>query len=204
VLAGVNGSGKSSIHGEMLLAQGATVYNPDHYARMFREQHPILSQAEANSQAWYLGVRLLRYAMDADHDFTFETTLAGTTITTELERAQALGHRLSIWYVGLADVEDNIRRVRQRHQQGGHDIPEADIRRRFLQSPANLVRLLGVVCDLVVFDNTADRDPTEGKTPELDEILRVRDRNIVSAVPVVECPDWARWIVERSIEEFAA
>ena len=63
VLAGVNGSGKSSIGGAILHARRVEYYNPDTAARRLREIHPSLTQTAANSHAWVLGRQMLEKAI---------------------------------------------------------------------------------------------------------------------------------------------
>ena len=178
VLAGVNGSGKSSIAGELILDEGAPYYNPDVEAREILAQGLAADQREANSLAWKLGVMGLSRAIDTGGSFTLETTLASSTIRSELERAAYLGtHRLVIWYVGLATVADNIRRVRERHVRGGHDIPVEDIKRRFEISPRNLMRLMEVVTDCM-------SSTTQPKPPSISLAvpMRPRVRSSVSSI----------------------
>ena len=55
VLAGTNGAGKSSIGGELLVAEGVGFHNPDEAARKLRAANPGLSEAEANGLAWQQG-----------------------------------------------------------------------------------------------------------------------------------------------------
>ena len=87
VLAGTNGAGKSSIAGAMFLAKGAGYFNPDEAAARIRHARPQLSQAEANSQAWYQGKRLLQRTIAERLSFAFETTLGGNTIPALHSRA---------------------------------------------------------------------------------------------------------------------
>ena len=58
-LAGVNGSGKSSIGGATLTSYGVEYYNPDIAAQKLREIHPNMTQYIANSHAWILGREML-------------------------------------------------------------------------------------------------------------------------------------------------
>src|SRR5260221_605369 len=123
VLAGTNGAGKSSLMGAMLLQQGVEYSNPDHAAQRILSVNPGISQANANSAAWYEGKRLLERAITERLDFAFETTLGGKTITNLLDKALLEGVEVRVWYVGLEGVERHIARVRSRVAQGGHDIP---------------------------------------------------------------------------------
>ena len=59
-----------------------------------------------------------------------------------LAEAAKRGIEVRVFFVGLDSAEAHIERVRQRVDAGGHDIPEADIRRRYRHSLINLVTLL--------------------------------------------------------------
>ena len=136
VLAGANGAGKSSIGGEALREAGVEFFNPDQAARRIRAAQPGLTPTEANSAAWHQGRRLLETAIAGHLDFAFETTLGGETMTALLERAAETGLEVRIWYAGLDGPALHLERVRRRVAKGGHDIPEADVRRRYDAEPA--------------------------------------------------------------------
>src|SRR3954454_17280943 len=134
VLAGVNGAGKSSIGGAVIRASGSDYFNPDEAARTLIAANPGLEQVQANAAAWRQGKRLLERAVAERLDFAFETTLGGGTMTRILADAAAAGYEVRIFYVGLANPELHLERVHRRVQTGGHDIPEADVRRRWRHS----------------------------------------------------------------------
>src|ERR1700756_274384 len=142
VSAGVNGAGKSSIVGATIRDKGGEYYNPDEAAREIMAANPGLGQTEANAAAWEQGRKLLERAIDQRLDFTFETTLGGNTMPRLLAEAASRGIEVRVFYVGLASADAHIERVGQRVRAGGHDIPEADIRRRYRHSLLNLVHLL--------------------------------------------------------------
>ena len=68
-------------------------------------------------------------------------------------------------------------RVRQRVRQGGHDIPESDIRRRYEHSRLNLVQLLPALAGLRVYDNSAVADPAAGRAPQPVLLLHMDARH---------------------------
>ena len=171
VIAGVNGAGKSSIGGATFREKGADYYNPDEATRKFISIDPTITQTEANSRAWHEGVSLLQRAMVSRQDFAFETTLGGTTIRDLLKKAATMGIEVHVWYVGLATPDLHIRRVRARVSRGGHDIPEARIRERYVKSKRNLIELLPSLTALRVFDNSAEADPSLGITPLPRQLL---------------------------------
>lgn len=63
--------------------------------------------------------------------FAFETTLAGIGYARKLSAWSDLGYSISLLFLRLPDVTHALDRVRARVVQGGHDIPEAVIRRWF-------------------------------------------------------------------------
>lgn len=205
VLAGVNGAGKSSIGGAHLRACGGEYHNPDEAARAAREASPGLSQAEANAFAWREGKRRLEAAIADGAAFTFESTLGGDSITRLLIEAAAAGATLRVWFAGLASVELHLRRVAARVRKGGHDIPEADIRRRWVGSHQNLVRLIPHVADLRVYDNSAEADPGEGHAPEPVLVLAIEERRLAHPTTpeaLVATPAWAKPLVYAAYAHF--
>lgn len=200
MLAGVNGAGKSSIGGAMLRASGADYYNPDEAARALMAANPGLDQTKANAAAWRQGKRLLEKAIRERMDFAFETTLGGSTMTRLLEEAAAEGVEVRIWYVGLASPEEHIARVAQRVSQGGHDIPETSIRRRWRHSRQNLIQLLPVITELRVYDNSGYADPAAGDAPTPRLVLHLAHGEIVGPPDLSATPQWAKPIVAAALK----
>ena len=200
VVAGINGAGKSSIVGATIRANGGAYYNPDEAARDIMAAHPGLNQTQANAAAWGQGRRLLQRAIDEGLDFTFETTLGGTTIPALLAEAAQRGIEVHVFFVGLEGAQTHIERVRQRVRAGGHDIPEADIRRRYRHSRINLLQLLPALTELRVYDNSANADPKSGYTPIPILILHLRHGRIVGPPDLSATPAWAKPIVAAALE----
>ena len=200
VLAGVNGAGKSSIIGEMLIRQGAAYFNPDEAARRIQIVNPGISQTRANSEAWQQGVRLLKRAIDERLNFAFETTLGGKTISGLLESAAISGIQIRIWFIGLMSPQLHISRVRSRVRRGGHAIPEERIRARYDQSRLNLIRLLPNLTELRIFDNSKEADPHEGKAPAMMPLLHLADRKIIHCCRLDETPEWAKPILMAAMK----
>jgi predicted ABC-type ATPase len=200
VLAGVNGAGKSSIAGAAFRNAGADYYNPDEAARRLRAARPALSQREANSLAWQQGKRLLEQAIAGRLDFAFESTLGASTIPSLLRDAASRGLAVNIWYVGLSSAELHLARVRSRVARGGHDIPEADIRRRYEHSRLNLIDLLPHVAALRMYDNSVEADPAAGKAPELALVLHMEKGKILNAGALGGTPEWAKPVVAAAMK----
>lgn len=211
VIAGVNGAGKSSVAGETFRQSGSDYYNPDEAARRLMTStavshqrrrpfvNPPLTQTEANSVAWHEGVRLLRRAIDEQLDFAFETTLGANTIPRLLLKGAKAGAEVYVWYVGLESPELHIARVKSRVVRGGHDISEADIRRRYEHSRINLIDLLPSLHALRVFDNSREADPARGQTPKPALVLSMERGIILEPKDLRQTPRWAKPIVAAAL-----
>ncbi len=116
-----------------------------------------------------------------------------------LERAADAGLHVRIWYGGLATPELHMARVRARVSRGGHDIPEADIRRRFDQSRLNLIRLFRRLAELRVVDNSTEADPAAGVPPRPVLLLHWRRGRILAPPSLRRTPDWAKPILAAAI-----
>jgi predicted ABC-type ATPase len=95
----------------------------------------------------------------ADHlahrrSFAFETTLSGVAYARQIPQWRTLGYAVALHFLALPDADMAVARVAQRVKQGGHDIHEAVIRRRFVAGLANLPRYCELVDDWDVYDNS--------------------------------------------------
>ena len=86
--------------------------------------------------------------------FTVETTLSGSTYLRLASRAKQAGFNVMVIFLGTTSVEINIERVKARVIKGGHDVPEADQRRRFPRTLANMKKLLPLADFAVLLDNS--------------------------------------------------
>ena len=183
----------------MLRAAGADYFNPDEAAREIRKASPALSQREANGLAWGKGRDLLRRAIDERKDFVFESTLGAHTIPAMLAEAADAGAAVHIWFVGLDTVDRHLARVRARVKAGGHDIPEADIRRRYETSRENLAWLMPKVASLRIYDNSIEADPASGKAPQPRLLLHLEGGRIVAPRDLRATLDWAKPLAAKAM-----
>lgn len=144
ILGGPNGSGKSSIVDA--LKPVGTFVNADATARRIAPMGP----EAASLAAGRLVVRQLDALIRDRASFVYETTLSGLQPIGVMRRAKQAGYEIGIVFVILATVELNIQRV----AQGGHDIPETVIRRRYGKTFANLAAGVALADEVVVLDNT--------------------------------------------------
>ncbi len=188
VIAGVNGAGKSSIVGAYIRDNGGEYFNPDEVARSLIADNPSISSDEASAEAWKTGFAQLLQAIENDADYTFETTLGGNSIASELHRVIDLGRQVRIFYCGLSSPELHIERVAARVVRGGHDIPSEKIYERWKNSVLNLIGLIPGCYALRVFDNSAPSDEN-GPNPLC---LFSLSNGEFDSDPLHDMPEWAK------------
>jgi len=93
-------------------------------------------------------------------------------------------------------------RVRARIAAGGHEIPEAMIRKRWNTSRRNLIALMPHLTELKLFDNSEEGDPAKGTIPSPALLLHwARGRVIAPESSQLEkTPEWAKAIVARALQ----
>ena len=201
VLAGVNGAGKSSIGGHLLERAGLAWFNPDTFARELVADTGC-GQLEANAIAWQEGMRRLDAALHNGTSHAFETTLGGRTVPARILDATR-SHDVILWFCGLASPEQHLARVRARVASGGHDIPEAKIRERWLTAQLNLIALMPHLSQLQVYDNSRDvdvGDPIPDPMLVL-ELIAGQCTWPTGAEAMAKTPEWAKALVEAAVPQ---
>jgi len=133
IIAGPNGAGKTTFANEILRRrpEAFEFVNADEIARR------ITGPMTEGSRDLLAGRAMLTRLEDLTalgRDVALETTLATLSHARRIEAWRAKGYRVELIYLRLSVVEDSLARVRRRVAMGGHDIREADIRRRFQRS----------------------------------------------------------------------
>jgi len=195
-----NGAGKSSIGGAFAGDSGAPYFNPDEGARRILAANPATTHRDANSAAWLEGKRLLERAIAERLDVAIETTLGGNTLPTLLDEAFRRGIEVRVWFIGVASADLCLARVRARVAKGGHDIPEADIRRRYDSGRINLLRLLPRLTELLLYDNSTEADPDSGLAPRPRQLLHLDNGRIVGQPDLTKTPRRAKPLLKTAIE----
>jgi predicted ABC-type ATPase len=88
-------------------------------------------------------------------DFAFETTMSGLAHVQRLKRWQAAGYRVEIIFLRLPSPRLALSRVAARVKQGGHDVADEDVLRRFDRGWRNFEKVYGPLADSwTVYDNS--------------------------------------------------
>jgi predicted ABC-type ATPase len=96
----------------------------------------------------------------------FESTLSGLGYLSRLRRWKRAGYRIEIVYLSLPSPNLALRRIAGRVRQGGHDVPKADVIRRFQRSRENFQSRYRLLADVwTVYDNAGDQPELLDKGP---------------------------------------
>ena len=155
IIAGPNGAGKTVFATEFLPneADCPNFINADLIAAGLS---PFRSEATA-VRAGKLMLNMIDDYVRRGESFSFETTLSGRVYARLIPIWQTLGYWVKLFFLQLPAPEMAIARVRQRVAEGGHNVPEEVIRRRFHAGRRNFESIYrGLVNEWVVYDNSGD------------------------------------------------
>jgi predicted ABC-type ATPase len=150
VIAGSNGSGKSTFTRYTQEILGVPVIDPDLEARIIRPDAPEKAAIAGGKQAL---LRARTYLAN-NESFAVETTLSGNTYLKMMTSAKQEGWQVNLIYVGVNDVQINIKRVAQRVARGGHNVLQQDVHRRYTRSLANLATAIQKADQTIIYDNS--------------------------------------------------
>lgn len=131
LLAGPNGAGKTTfINGFLRRRPEPFRYvNPDEVARGLAGEG-----AARDLTAGRLVLERLDQLFVERADVVLETTLASRSHAMRIRKWKAAGYRAELVYLRPPSADFSVMRVARRVAQGGHDIPEQTLRRRFALS----------------------------------------------------------------------
>jgi predicted ABC-type ATPase len=171
VIAGPNGAGKTTFALNYLprIADCRNFVNMDMIAYGISPLDSMAVQLEAGR----LFLKEVHKNIDRRVDFAFETTLAGRSYMNLLKKLKEDRWKIVLFFLWIPDAEFSKNRVRERVQDGGHDVPDNAIIRRFPRIMYNLVHLYIAMCDKVVcYDNS-------GPDPVLAFVQEEKEREIL-------------------------
>jgi len=187
VVAGPNGSGKTSLTVKVLLhkwIEGCTYINPDNIARDvygdWNSQDAVIAAAKYAEAERERCLRLRE-------DMAFESVLSATDKIDFIKRAKGEGYFVRLFFVGTDHPSINAARVAQRVMEGGHDVPIPKIISRYSKSIANCAAAAAFADRAYIYDNSAD-----GEEPKL--LFRTVEGKIIKVYEAIH--DWAQMIVE--------
>ena len=152
IIAGPNGAGKTTFAREFLPneANCPIFVNADLIAAGLSPFAPELAAFKAGR----IMLESIAEHVKRGESFAFETTLSGLTYTQMIPAWRAAGYVVKLIFLSLPEVEIAVERVAARVSQGGHNIPEDVIRRRFTHGIRNFERYKALVNSWQLYDNS--------------------------------------------------
>jgi len=159
IVAGCNGAGKTTASFTILpdILNCREFINADEIAKGLSPFQPEKVAIEAGK----IMLGRIAYLLQENASFAFETTLAAKTYKNIITKAQTAGYNVILLLFWLQTVELAKKRVQKRVAEGGHNIGQEVIERRYFSGIRNLFDIyLPIANEVLIFDNS------EGK-PEL-------------------------------------
>lgn len=187
MVAGPNGAGKTTMTLE-LMRNCSMLYefvNADEIARGLAPKHPESVTLSASK----LMIKRLNELLDDNRSVVFETTASGTNYIKHLKAAKAQKYAIYMCFLWLCKPEEAVKRVAQRVTQGGHNVPEKSIVRRYYAGIKNFILpYLPLADDAVLIDNSVDENVSK-------KIIARKTKN--NSLDILDKAVW------RKIEEIA-
>ncbi len=172
VIAGPNGSGKTSITKKILQhdwIEECEYINPDDIAKnIFGDWN----NKEAVLKAAILSTKMREDFINAGKSLIFETVLSADDKVEFIKKAKTKGYFIRLFFVGTDSPTINAGRITKRVMEGGHDVPISKIISRYSKSIANCCVCSTIVDRVYLYDNSVDFDE-----PKL--LFRISDGKIL-------------------------
>lgn len=153
IIAGPNGSGKTTF---------AKLFLPDYVSCPNFVNADLIAQGLAPFEPRAAAIQAGKLVLQQIHeyarrgaDFAFETTLSGKSYVRLLSELQSKGYALHLFFLWIPSPELAIARIKDRVAEGGHHVPAADVRRRFVRGLNNFFKMFESILDSwMLFDNS--------------------------------------------------
>lgn len=154
LIAGPNGSGKSTFARELISRLGGSLpfINTDDIARELGDWNHPSNQFQAGREA----LRRIKRLLAARTSFVHETTLSGFAQFAFAAEARGNGWFVDFTYIFVSDWTLSADRVAARVARGGHDVPLADLERRYARSLENFWSMIHLSSEWDLLDNSGE------------------------------------------------
>lgn len=127
--AGPNGVGKTTLAHRIMSNYRMSFLNSDDIAAEIGDKSEM--QTGRIFMQRFDNILLLR------ESFAMESTISGRGHLSLMNAVHRAGYKIIMIYTFIDNVEQNLARVKQRKNSGGHDVPESVIKSRYVRSIKN-------------------------------------------------------------------
>ena len=156
IIAGPNGAGKTTFALRYLpqIADCRNFVNADFLAYGLSPLNSLSVQFEAGR----LFLREIYANISKRIDFAFETTLAGRSQINLVKKLREDNWQIILFFLWIPNATFSRNRIRERVRQGGHDIPDETIIRRYSRVMYNFIKIYLPLCDKIIcYDNSGPK-----------------------------------------------
>lgn len=153
IISGCNGAGKTTVSYTILpeIIECKEFVNADEIAKGLSPFQPEKVAFESGR----IMINRINELLKENESFAFETTLSTRSYRNKIIQAKKQGYTVTLLFFWLNNIELAKERVRIRVKEGGHNIPEKVIERRYLQGIYNLFDIyLPIIDGALIFDNS--------------------------------------------------
>jgi len=111
IIAGANGSAKTT------------------FAKQMSPEDPSKARIAAGKKV----INLLTECLKQGKNIAIESTLSGSFLEKHIRELKKFGYKISLTFIFLASRELCIERIKSRVMKGGHDVPDEDVKRRYIR-----------------------------------------------------------------------
>jgi len=175
IIAGPNGSGKTTF-AKMFLPEYAKCGNFINADLIAQGLSPFSPEKAALKSGKLVLEQIKQYSASLT-DFGFETTLSGKLYANLIKGLKKRGYNVHIYFLWVPNPEVSLARIKERVAEGGHNIPKADVIRRYTRSIDNFFQIYRNLSDYwMLFDNSGQvpkviADNTDGSIKISNEAL---------------------------------
>jgi predicted ABC-type ATPase len=188
IIAGPNGSGKTSITSKLLnheWLENSIYINPDIIAQ---EKFGDWNSKEAIMQSVLYCEEIREKSLKEKQSLIFETVLSAPDKIDYIKRAKAAGFFIRLFFVSTETPIINAARIAKRVMEGGHDVPISKVVSRYQRAISNALIASKIVDRSYFYDNSIDNQ-------EARLLFRTTDGNLAKKYQQ-EIPLWATNILE--------
>ena len=188
VIAGPNGSGKTTITSKILRhewLEDAVYVNPDQVAQ---DKFGDWNSPEAVMQAAQYCEALREECLHKQQSLIFETVLSSEGKVDFIRRAKEAGYFIRLFFVSTNHPSINAARIAQRVMEGGHDVPITKVISRYQKSVVNCKRCSALADRMYIYDNYID-------DADARLLFRMTDGQLFKQY-TDDIPEWAKTLIQ--------
>lgn len=170
IIAGCNGAGKTTASFTILpeIIECKEFVNADEIAKGLSPFQP----EKVSFEAGRIMLKRIEGLLNENESFGFETTLSTKSYKNKILNAKQKGYTVTLLFFWLNNVDLAKERVKTRVKEGGHNIPNKVIERRYIKGIKNLFDIyMDIVDGALIFDNSFGKHELIAQKIEYEDIV---------------------------------